>query len=218
MGEAAHRDTETFTEQQWELNSTSCTSSITKECQGVPTRSSSVCRGLAAPRPEMFYSARLELPAWPPLGAICRSHCQLTGVILKAAIQPLQSFPNSIFQPAIWMIGKLQPCCTILCDINVIAIKPMRRNPRKQRCVVAAFSSLSPQKSSSSGRARQGKEEEFPELEGLQEHGSSTHPRGHTGIPASSLTSDFPAAHTGQSCSEEQATAKSGPGIQASSW
>lgn len=103
------------------------------------------------------------------------------------------------------MIGKLQPCCTILCDINVIAIKPMRRNPRKQRCFIAAFSLFSPLKSSTSGRAVQGKKG-FHEQEGLQEHGSSPNPRGHAGISASSLTSDFPKAQTRENCSEQQGT------------
>lgn len=115
------------------------------------------------------------------------------------------------------MIGKLQPCCTILRDINVTAIKPMRRNHRKQRCVVAAFSLFSLQKSSSYGRAVQEKKC-FHELEGLQELGSSTTPQGQAGISASSLTSDLPMARMRENPCEEQGMAKSSPGIQAFFW
>lgn len=111
-GEAngAHRDTEAFTNARTEFHKCHLNRiSFSKEQAQVwhlPERSRSVCRHTAAPWPRCFIQcvpshARLELhgllPATLPLGAICRSHCQLNGVILKAAIQSLHSFPNSIF-------------------------------------------------------------------------------------------------------------------------
>lgn len=112
----------------------------------------------------MVYSecAEPSRPGAPsPEHAAFGSHLALTLSLNRSHFESsnsLSTVPSQRhFQPAIWMIGKLQPCCTILCDINVIAIKPTRRNPRKQRCVSAALSLLCPQKWSSSGRAAQGK-------------------------------------------------------------
>lgn len=62
------------------------------------------------------------------------------------------------------MIGKLQPWRTVLCDINVVAIKPMKKNPRKQRCCVYIFPSFFPQNSSSCQRAE--KKEVFLQIAG----------------------------------------------------